>query len=582
MPRASSDLNYSNMLAYLRKEFKRQGYAISDVFEEFPTLPIDLFCTKGKAKSEECCVALVAAFGHIPDEFQKKLFFYQYLLSLHYKPSQYRIVLAVPASATVETTPFYAEDEEEKNQDFYQVNGFGLWKIDNKGHIDKQTYSAISLRDKIDKDFQNIIVKEDSSMSNKDKIILPFVDKYIHDSVLALAKHYKIEFDERNIDQGLLELCLDLKTVPYRRLLFDLINDHLSMKVKNDFDFCTDVFNKLWSEYLGEEIYPEEHRKFETFLTELYPRYRDHYIHQLQVFLLGVLILDNLVANKILAPKKGFPYVSWLLAASFHDFAYPIEKYDDFVSRYFKTCLGLVGRSWEFLRLKEDYTELSFSSDVEHIVAALANCFIGSFDGETGVNNFNIVRQFFYHGITRKKNHGLIGSLGILKRFKQDNASVDFNSVVLPAAVATAIHDLSICQAIHGSNNDTTEECILRVQELAPLRSLNLEKQPLAFLLILCDNIQDWGRHFKDEELEKPLKEANIRLKKLSHDSGKIYIQLYFTDTRESRKFMNYKKGVLSKLEKMLKAPNIDFVIEYWDREKDTKTGYTYTIGNSK
>lgn len=192
--------------------------------------------------------------------------------------------------------------------------------------------------------------------------------------------------------------------------------------------------------------------------------------------------------------------------------------------------------------------------------------------GETGVNNFNIVRQFFYHEITREKNHGLISSLGILKRFRKGNASVDFSTVVLPAAVATAIHDLSICETIHGAKKDTTSECVLRVQELASL----------AFLLILCDNIQDWGRHFKDEELEQPLKEANIRLKGLSFDSGKIYIQLYFSDTRESRKFMNYKEGVLSGLEKMLGASNIEFVIEYWDRETDQKTSYTFAIGNSK
>ena len=158
---------------------------------------------------------------------------------------------------------------------------------------------------------------------------------------------------------------------------------------------------------------------------------------------------------------------------------------------------------------------------------------------------------------------------------------MDFNTVVLPAAVATAIHDLTICQAIHGSKNDATVECVLRVQALAPLRNLNLEKQPLAFLLILCDNIQDWGRHFKDEKLEQPLKEANIRLKGLFFDSGKIYIQLYFSDTRESRKFMNYKKSILSRLEKMFKASNVEFVIEYWDRVKNI-TSYTFTIGNSK
>lgn len=581
MRRALSNLNYSDMLSYLRNEFKRQGYAISNECEEYPSLPIDLFCAKGKGKTQQYYVVLVAGVRHISDDFQTKLFFYQYLLSLHYKPTQYRIVLAVPTSATVKTTPFYAENEEEKSQDFYKVNGFGLWKIDDKGHIDKDTYSAISLRDKISRDFHDIVVKKDSSMRNKDHLILPFVDKYIHDSVLGIARHYQIKFEERNVDQNLLELHLNLKSAPYGRLLSNLINDHLSLKSKSDFDFCTDVLNRLWNQYLGEEIYPEEHRRLETLLVELYPKYRDHYIHQLQVFLLGVLILDILIANKTIARKKGFPYVSWLLAASFHDFAYPLQQYDNFVSKYVNKCLGLVGENWKFLGLKDDYTELSFSSDVEYIVAALANCFEGSFVGETSVNNFNIVRQFFYHEITREKNHGLLGSLGLLKRFK-DSARVDFNKVVLPAAVAIAIHDLTICQSIHGSKNHTEVECVLRVQELAPLRNLNLEKQPLAFLLILCDNIQDWGRHFKDKELELPLKEANIQLKDLFFESGKIFIQLYFNDTRESRKFMNYKEDILGRLEKMLKASNIEFVIEYWDRERDAKSSYTFTIGNSK
>lgn len=582
MSRASSTLNYSNMLSYLRGEFKEQGYVISHECEEYPSLPIDLFCTKGKAKSLECCVVLVAAVEHIPEDFQTRLFFYQYLLSLHYKPSQYKIVLAVPAYATVDTTPFYAEDDEEKRQNFYQVNGFGFWRINDKGDIDKDTCSAISLREKIHRDFQDIIVSEDSGMLNKDHIILPFVDKYIHDSMLSIAKHYQIKFSERNVDQTLLELSLDLKSGPYGDLLFDLINNHLSMKNKNDFDFCTEVFNKLWDKHLGQEIYPEEHRRFETFLVELYPKYRDHYIHQLQVFLVGALILDILIDNKVLAPNGGFPFASWLLAASFHDFAYPVQKYDDFVSRYFKTCLGLAEKNWKFLGLKDDYTELSFSSEVEHIVSALANCFEGNFDGEAGVNNTNIVRQFFYHEITKQKNHGLIASLGILKRFGKDNSNVDFSTVVLPAAVATAIHDLSICETIHGSRKDGTSECVQRAKTLAPLRRLILQKQPLAFLLILCDNIQDWGRHYKDEELEKPLKEANIRLKGLFFDSGKIYIQLYFNDTRESRKFMNYKEGVLKVLEKMLESSDIKFVIEYWNRETDTITGYKFKIGNGE
>ncbi|GAI13190.1 unnamed protein product, partial [marine sediment metagenome] len=44
------------------------------------------------------------------------MLFLQYLLSLHYKPAQYKIILAVPNTTTIETTPFYAEEEEEKRQ----------------------------------------------------------------------------------------------------------------------------------------------------------------------------------------------------------------------------------------------------------------------------------------------------------------------------------------------------------------------------------------------------------------------------------------------------------------------------------
>ena len=581
MTMASRKLHFGYMLECIRQEFVRQGYRVSSECEEFPSLPIDLFCFKGKGKSQEYCVALVAAVEHISEDFQKKMLFFQYLLSLHYKPAQYRIILAVPNTTTIETTPFYAEEEEERKQDFYKVNGFGLWKIDDSGNIDKDTYPAISLREKINSDFSDIVVKEDPEMKNKDHLILPFVDKYIHDSVLGIAKEYQIKFDERNVDQRLLELSLQLKEVPYRELLHKLINDHLSLKNNNDYDFCTDLFNKLWDKYLGEEIYPEEHRKFETFLLELYPKYRDHYIHQLQVFLLGVLILDILIENKVITSKKGFPCVSWLLAASFHDFAYPIQKYDDFVSRYFQRCLGVIGDNWKFFSLKEDYAEFSFSSDVERIIASLAKCFAVNCDGEDGVQNLNVIRQFFYHEIAKEKNHGLVGSLGLMKRFS-DNSHTDFNTVVLPAAVATALHDLTICQSIHGSKNHSETECILRVQKLAPLQSLPFEIQQLAFLLILCDNIQDWGRHFKDESLEQPLKEANIRLKDLFLDSGKIFIQLYFNDTRESRKFMNYKDEILSGLEKLLDISGIEFIIEYWDREKDAVTSYKYRIGDSK
>lgn len=573
-------LNFSNMILWLREDFKKEGYRVSDTYEEESSLPIDLFCTKGEGEAREYCVVIVASINNISKKFQEKLLFYQYYVSLHYEPSQYKVVLAIPASAKVVTRPYYASTEEEGKRDFYREHGFGLWRIKNKDDIDKKTYSAITLRDKIARDFKDIIAKEDKKLIKKTTQILPFVDKYIHDSVYGIAGFYRIEFEGRYIDPRLLEEILKLKKVTYKDRLFDLISEHLSKKDKNDFEFCTDTVNKLWSMYFKDEIYPEEHKKLEPLLMELYPKYRDHYIHQFQVFSLGVLIIDILIYNKKIKSKNGFPSVSWLLAASFHDFAYPIQKYDDYISRFFKQSLS-IEEPLSFLELKNNYTEYSFASHVEHILCSISKCFNDKdFKGETGTNNFNKIRQFFYHEITKSKNHGLIGSLGLLKKFED---KIDFVHILLPAAVAIALHDDEIWQPLHGveTNNGGKEESITCVRKIAPLGKLNFDAYPLAFLLILCDNIQDWGRHYKDEKWEKPLREANIRLKDIFFDSGKLIIRLFFNDTRESRKLMTYKEEALGKIEKLLNSSDIEFVIEYWDREKNEATSYKFKIGNN-
>jgi hypothetical protein len=100
----------------------------------------------------------------------------------------------------------------------------------------------------------------------------------------------------------------------------------------------------------------------------------------------------------------------------------------------------------------------------------------------------------------------------------------------------------------------------------------------LVFLLILCDNIQDWGRHYKDSEREKQIIEANFKLKDITYSSDYVKIQLYFTSTRKSRKFMYYKEQDFERIESLLKSPSIGFKIEYWDRIKDEKSDYEYLI----
>lgn len=577
-------MDYSEIISILRDDFQKKEYGISDTCDKFPYLPVDIFCTVStEGGKNEYWFVLIASIDHISDDFQKMLDFYRYYIQTEYEPSEYRVILVVPEAATVEKTPYYAEGEE-KGDDFYEVGGFGLWTISGDGKIDKETYPAITLSDKIAKDYQalNDRAKKIKRMSK----ILPeeFADGYIHFSVKAIVDYYdtnyNVKFEEKYLDSNLLETILKLKNISYKESIYDSVSEQLSKKIKSDFDFCTETFNNLWRDNLGEEIYPEEHKNLETLLVQMYPRYRDHYIHQLQVFYLGLSIIDLLIDNNKMESQNGFPDIAWLLAASFHDYAHPIEKYDEFVCFFVNRCLG-TDADWSFLGLKNYYHEQSFSSDIEHILSSLTKCFrTEDFQGKNGTDNLNKIRQFFYQEITKGKHHGLIASLGLLKKFI-NNSKTEFSKVLLPAAVAIALHDNEICQTLHGVTNNTTPECTA-VQKLAPLQELSFEVQPLAFLLILCDNIQDWGRHFRDEKYEKPLRAANIRLKKILFESNKLTIQLLFSHNFESLKFMHIKGAELEIIQKLLTSPDVEFVIQYWDRAKGEPSPFEFHIGGKK
>jgi hypothetical protein len=219
----------------------------------------------------------------------------------------------------------------------------------------------------------------------------------------------------------------------------------------------------------------------------------------------------------------------------------------------------------------------------------------------------------------------------LLKRFEKRNVE-EFSNVILPAAIASAIHDDEIWQILSGQVNgdikkkwgyiadvlwiekDIATKILENIdindeqkdREIAdtlrdkkrewigniyadisniitkrPLFELYFEKQPLSFLLILCDNLQDWGRPCKDEELSEGMKTADIRLKNVTFDVSRfiLTIQLFFNDTEQSLGFMAKKVKVLKKISNFLKSNMIRFMIEFWDRENDKKK-YSYKIGS--
>lgn len=570
-----SQLNFSDMVTWLREDLEKEGYRIFDTYEKDPKLPIDFFCVNESGKSVKYLIVLVASIDEISDEFQKKLLFFQYYISSHYDPNSYAIALAVPAKSKVNTVSFLAETVEDKKEDFYKQQGFGLWKIKSKNDINKKNYPAIPLRQKISYDYQKIVAKKDPALNKATSKILPFVDLYIHDSVKGITAFNPPKFNEKYIDYRLLEKSLSLNKISYCDCLCDGVGEYLSKK-DDDFEFSTKIIKTLWNTCVPNVPYPEIHRKFESLLKEINPRYRDHYIHQFQVFLFGALIIDILRNNKKISDDENL-CIGWLLTSTFHDVSYPVQEHDNFIKEFFDQTLGIT-QPFGRLDFKTNYTECKFSSNIELILDSMKGCFKEKCTSDDlCTNHFNKVREFFYYNVTFSKNHGVLSGLGLLKKFENQP---NFENILIPSAAAIAFHDDNIWQPLSGLMIEKIKDMkgVKSVVDLKPLVKIDFKTHPLAFLLILCDNIQDWGRHCRDVDLECELNAANIRLKDIFYSKDELTIQLYFDQKRESSGVIDYKLKTLGKIEKLLKSPDVKFKIEFWNRQKNEKTEYIFNF----
>lgn len=426
---------------------------------------------------------------------------------------------------------------------------------------------------------RSIFAKEENGSLNiykfdKSKAVARLFNKYIDEAVDGIAGANPVRFDERNIDRKLLEHITSLKSVSYAKELRKMANEYLSYEM-DDYSFTMKWSRNLWRPYF-DVPYPDIHERLEPLLKELYPKYRDHLLHQFQVFLLGSIMMDYLIKLRKLNGDKNILSKGWLLAATFHDFAQAIQKYDDWTKDFVKDSLG-IDKPLGSLELKRDYVENSFSSSMEHIISCLEKCFC-DFSEQDRTKNYNAIRRFFHYQITDKKNHALLSSLSLLKRFEGKGG---FHAVILPSATAIAIHDNSIWQVLNGTIGQSDEvECVKKLCTIKPLSRVRLQDQPLSFLLILCDAIQDWGRHFRDKELEKASKAANIGLRSINSKEDRITIQLLVNFNRQSLRFLNYKLDTFNLLKGLLQTSFPYFLIELWDREKDNKLNMDVEIGD--
>jgi hypothetical protein len=167
-------------------------------------------------------------------------------------------------------------------------------------------------------------------------------------------------------------------------------------------------------------------------------------------------------------------------------------------------------------------------------------------------NQINNYQQYFVEKIMEPREKGTMTDIIANKEF-DENTKND--------KIAKDLYDKE------GSWKSTLYRELVDIVKAAPLPHLCFEKQPVAFLLILCDNLQDCGRPCKNEEYSGMMKLLDIRLKDVvfQPELQELKIQMSFVNTPACSKFMADKKDTLEKMGNFLYSEKIKFIIEFWD-----------------
>jgi hypothetical protein len=244
--------------------------------------------------------------------------------------------------------------------------------------------------------------------------------------------------------------------------------------------------------------------RFEPILAEL-PRYRDHSIHQFQVFLIGWILLrffkkrelieleykgwespsekqgsQNLTKTKDLSEKVVVNARVWLLSALFHDVAYPLEHAYSWANLFGRTLTGADG-SYEFVANgkaemlfaniktpeKGTFERLPhFAGSYEYLAAEVRSILAEMAPPETAITAA-------LSDLMKNWDHGMWAAVVLLH-----TVTSDITSEIMQAAVAIALHN----------------KLVRKLAEWHIKVPINRDQTVMPFLLLLCDSLHEWGR----------------------------------------------------------------------------------------
>ena len=390
--------------------------------------------------------------------------------------------------------------------------------------------------------------------------------KEIRNIFLSTFSRYDTKiYDKHWISEELIKEVRKVKSFNYDRKIYDFIRDFESINEDIKDTVLRNIDNILQS-YKQNNILKSliSLAEFENILKED-KHYKQHFIHQFQVFLTGCCIIDKNAEEFRSAYANAYSAYArlplpWFLTSIFHDIGYSLQKFDNWIETYFKSILKV-----EDVPIRVDPLHLIFVDGIFKFLDRFIKFF-----WEMEKENIEAKRQkvhkiekifsteeefrlIFLNKFFNEKNHGVVSAISLLTQIEINENVEEENKKILrnevyPAALAISMHDYhswSQFEKVLLEKEDTQFE-------------IHFEKQPLTFLLIYCDNVQEWGRPKSKEKDEEMIHGAvEPKLKRLSIRKGEVISVLKYNSYQKLRE----KKKELENLREILKSKNIVFKI---------------------
>lgn len=354
--------------------------------------------------------------------------------------------------------------------------------------------------------------------------------------------------------------------------------------------------------------YFDTFEEFERVLYGAEAHYRDHIAHTLRVWLTGLHILsefgtefsartaDDVIVSrapynspKLYSTEKGGNNrelqlstaelsAMWAIVALTHDLGYPLEKVDRLNSR-------LEDMVSKFGRIGFSPSQFSFQTQHDHLVRLLLS--IISSTAKKCPQRRKSPPKWFTHVRTKylakfsksweSFHHGLVSSLLLFKSLTYFLESDFCNDEKIGLEYEDARQFMIRAEILHSIAAHTTPKVY------------HLYANTLPFLLILCDDLQEWGRPTFDEmkTLRKKTQDVEVALKlcHISQDKSTIEVEVKYPGEEDPglvcRGFNNWHERLRLALDDSKRNMNFSWKVDFKTKTKKTRAPYTFSLDNT-